>query len=72
MDAVASLKRLTMLTLRGTAVTGAGVVRLSGLRGLRSLVLTGTRAAQEGGAGGGASSAVEGLRARTAALNIRL
>ncbi|CAN0316451.1 unnamed protein product [Ectocarpus sp. 12 AP-2014] len=72
MDAVASLPRLTTLTLRGTAVTGAGVARLSGLRGLRSLVLTGTRAAQEGGAGGGASSAVEGLRARTAALNIRL
>ncbi|CAM9336080.1 unnamed protein product, partial [Ectocarpus sp. 6 AP-2014] len=72
MDAVASLPRLTTLTLRGTAVTGAGVARLSGLRGLRSLVLTGTRAAQEGGAGGGASSAVERLRARTAALNIRL
>ncbi|CAN0338137.1 unnamed protein product [Ectocarpus fasciculatus] len=72
MDAVASLPRLTTLTLRGTAVTGAGVARLSGLRGLRSLVLTGTRAAQEGSAGGGASSAVDGLRTRTAALNIRL
>ena len=73
MDAVASLPSLTTLTLRGTAVTGSGVARLHHLSNLRSLILTGTRAAQEGGEGGGrASSAVESLRASTAALNIRL
>eukprot|EP00903_Cladosiphon_okamuranus_P019428 g17863.t1 len=73
MDAVASLPSLTTLNLRGTAVTGVGVARLHHLSNLRSLILTGTRAAQEGGEGGGrASSAVESLRASTAALNIRL
>lgn len=78
MDAIASLRSLTTLTLRGTAVSGSGLSRLAGLSSLRSLILTGTKAAREGGGGGGdggaarGSYAVESLRASTAALNIRL
>ena len=71
MDVLASLPGLTTLTLRGTRVTGNGVARLSCLAKLRSLILTGTRAAQEG-AGASAGSAVDGLRRSTAALNIRM
>ncbi len=90
MDAIASVlgPSLTTLTLGGTAVTGSGLSRIAGLSNLRSLFLTGTKAAQEGGGrgrgggggggGGGdggaarASLAVESPRASPAALNIRL
>lgn len=71
MDAIASLRGLTTLTLRGTQVTGVGIARLACLSNLRSLNLANTRASREGD-GGHPALAVDALRANIAALNIRL